>query len=134
LDTEQDVQDVNPPESPRIVDARIVRHPETDRECLLARDEDGRLRAFAFEVDGDAPGISLVDPALWRDALGADQAARFDAIEEAWADDWLPSVVAHPVGDEWLKGIKAAHPSAFREWFAMTQYETGGEEGSGGGI
>jgi hypothetical protein len=134
VDTEQDVQDVNPPESPRIERAEIVRHPETGRECLLAWDEQGRLRAFAFETEGDAPGISLVDPRHWQEALGDDQEARFDAVEEAWADDWLPSVVAHPVGDEWVKRIKAEHPDAYHEWFAMTQYETGGEEGSGGGL
>lgn len=134
MDTDHDVQDLNPPESPKIEAAKIVTHPETGRECLLARDETGRLRAFAFEVEGDAPGISLVDAALWRDALGDDQAARFDAIEEAWADDWLPSVVAHPVSDEWLQKIKAEHPDAYHEWFAMTQYETGGEEGSGGAL
>jgi hypothetical protein len=128
----QGVQDLTPPESPRLAEARIERHPETGRECLLAWDEDGRLRAFAFEVEGDAPGLSLVDPALWREALGDDQHARFDATQEAWADDWLPSVLADPVGGEWLARIKAAHPRAYREWFALTQYETGGEDGAGG--
>jgi hypothetical protein len=127
------VQDVNPPESPRIVDAEIVVEPASGRECLLARAEDGRELAFVFELASDAPGVSLVDPAAWREAARApeDSPQRFDAVTEPRADDWLPSIVAHPVGAEWLRHVEERDPAAYHSWFAQTQYEAGGEEGSG---
>ena len=127
------VQDVTPPESPRIADAEIATDPATGRECLLARDEQGREMAFVFELESDAPGVSLVDPAAWRRAVAApdDSAARFDAVVEPRADDWLPSIVAHPVGAEWLRHVEERDPVAYHAWFAQTQYESGGEEGSG---
>jgi aminoglycoside 6'-N-acetyltransferase len=127
------VQDVNPPESPRIVAAEIVGDHRTGAECLLARDEDGRELAFAFEVSSDAPGVSLVDPARLRDVAAApeDDARRFDAVVEPRADEWLPSLVAHPVAAEWLQRIERGHPDAHRRWFEQTQHESGGEQGSG---
>ena len=127
------VQDVNPPESPRIVDAEIVGDDSTGAECLLVRGEDGRLLAFAFEVSSDAPGVSLVDPARLREVAAApeDDARRFDAVVEPRADEWLPSLVAHPVAAEWLARIEREHPAAYRTWFEQTQYESGGEQGSG---
>jgi hypothetical protein len=127
------VQDVTPPESPRIVSAEIVGDPGTGTECLLARDAAGRELAFAFEVSSDAPGVSLVDAAALRDVLASpeDDARRFDAVLEPRADEWLPSLVAHPVAAEWLSHIERDHPSAYRAWFEQTQYETGGEQGSG---
>jgi hypothetical protein len=127
------VQDVNPPESPRIVEAKIVADPRSGRECLLARDAGGREVAFAFELESDAPGVSLIDPASWREvaATEEDSPERFDAIVEARADEWLPSIVAHPVGAEWLRHFEERDPGAYHAWFAQTQYESGGEEGSG---
>jgi hypothetical protein len=127
------VQDVNPPESPRIVDAEIAVEPASGRECLLARDEEGRELAFVFELESDAPGVSLVDPAAWRAAAGApeDSPQRFEAVREPRADDWLPSIVAHPVGAEWLRHVEDQDPAAYHAWFAQTQYESGGEQGSG---
>lgn len=126
------VQDVNPPESPRIVEAKIVGDPRSGSEFLLARDEGGRSLAFAFEVSSDSPGVSLVDPARLREAASAeDSPERFEAVVEPRADDWLPSLVAHPVGADWLAGVERRHPEAYRRWFEQRQYETGGEEGSG---
>ena len=127
------IDDVNPPESPRIADAEVVRDAEGERDVLLARAEDGRTRAFVFEVESDAPGLSLVDPAQWRAAATApeDSPERFDAVVEPRADEWLPSLLAHPVAAGWLRAIEEQHPSAYHEWFAQTQYESGGEEGSG---
>ena len=127
------VQDVNPPESPRITYATIVGDSESGHEGLLARDERGRELAFVFEATSDAPGLSLVDPRRLQEAADApdDSEERFDAVIEPRADDWLPSVVAHPVGAEWLRNVQARHPAAYHAWFAQTQYETGGEEGSG---
>lgn len=127
--------DVNPPESPRIAEAEIVTDPETGVECLLARDAAGRLLAFAFEVGSDAPGVSLVDPARLRDASAAeDSAERFEATVEPRADDWLSSLVAHPVAAEWLRHIEERHQEAYRSWFEQRQYESGGEQGSGGAL
>lgn len=127
------VQDVNPPESPRILEAEIVGDARTGSECLLARAEGGRRLAFVFEVTGDAPGVSLVDPAQLGEATGAaeDAPERFDAVVEPRADEWLPSLVAHPVAAAWLERVEARHPEPYRRWFEQTQYETGGEGGSG---
>jgi hypothetical protein len=47
---------------------------------------------------------------------------------------WLQAVVTNPVGKEWLERIREAHPAAFETWFTQRQYETGGEEGSGGSL
>ena len=113
------------PEVPALTEARIVAHPQTGRDCLLATAEDGRRLAFAFEVEGSEPGLLLVDPGPWLDGES------FDAVEDAWADDWLPAISVHPVGDEWLGRIKEAHPDAFKTWWAQAHYEEGGEEGSG---
>ena len=131
--TRVSVQDVNPPESPTIVHAEIAVEPASGRECLLARDRDGRELAFVFELESDAPGVSLVDPALWRHAARApeDSPERFDAVSEPRADEWLPSIVAHPVGAEWLRHVEERNPAAYHSWFAQTQYESGGEEGAG---
>ena len=127
-------QDLNPPESPRIAEAEIVVDPDTGVECLLARDADGRRIAFAFEVESDAPGVSLVDPARLPDAAGPeDSPERFDAVVEPRADEWLPSLVTHPVAAEWLRRIEEHSPEAYRRWFEQREYETGGEQGSGGG-
>jgi hypothetical protein len=84
-------------------------------------------------VASDSPGVSLVDPARLADVTGAgeDDARRFDAVLEPRADDWLPSLVTHPVAAEWLARIEQRHPAAYRRWFEQTQYESGGEEGSG---
>jgi hypothetical protein len=113
------------PEVPALAEARIVLHPQTGRECLLATDEDGARHAFGFEVEGTEPGLLLVDPALWLEGEAQ------EAVEDAWADDWLPAISVHPVGDEWLGRIKEAHPEAFHTWWAQAHYEEGGEEGSG---
>ena len=127
------LDDVNPPESQRVVAAEVVRDAEGERDVLLVRADDGRRHAFVFEVESDSPGLSRVDPARWRAAAAApeDSAERFDAVVEARADDWLPSLVAHPIAAEWLRRIEEEHPSAYHLWFAQTQYESGGEEGSG---
>ena len=127
--------DVPIPEVPGIVDARVVEHPTTGRDCLLARTEEGERIAFSFEVDSDSPGLVLVDPRLWLAAAEEGEPEhsplRFDAVEDPRADEWLQPLLAHPVAAEWLAGIKRDHPDAYHEWFAMTNYETGGEEGSG---
>ena len=127
--------DVPIPEVPSLVEARIVQHPTTGRDCLLARTEEGQRIAFSFELDSDAPGLSIVDPGLW---LSADDgpslehsSVRFDATEEARADDWLQALVSHPVSAEWLGQIKHAHPDEYHTWFAQDQYDEGGEQGSG---
>jgi hypothetical protein len=121
------------PEAPALVDAEIVRHPTSGHDCLLAATEDGRRVAFAFETESAAPGLVLVDPRLWLDAAETGDPehgeAAFAAVDEAWADDWLQAVVVDPVGSEWLARIKRAHPDAYHEWFAQTQYEEGGEQG-----
>ena len=127
--------DVPIPEVPTLVDAAIVRHPQSGRDCLLAETAGGDRIAFGFEVDSDAPGLEIVDPRLWLEAAGEGSpehsSLRFAAVEEAIADDWLQALVAHPVGSEWLVGIKHEHPAAYHAWFAQTGYEEGGEEGSG---
>jgi hypothetical protein len=116
-----------------IVEAEIVADPDTGTECLLARDAEGRRLAFAFEVESDAPGVSLVDPARLGDAAAPeDSPERFDATLEPRADEWLPSLVAHPVAARWLRGVEERAPEAYRSWFEQRQYEAGGEEGSGG--
>jgi hypothetical protein len=118
--------DVPIPEVPAFADAAIVEHPSTGRECLLATSEDGDRLAFGFEVEGDVPGLELVDPALW--LAGAEAS---EAVDEARADDWLQALVAHPVAAEWLGRIKQAHPEAYHDWFAQIDYEDGGEAGGG---
>jgi hypothetical protein len=122
-------------DAPTIVEARIVRHPTSGADCLLALDGEGRRLAFAFEAAGEAPGLSIVDPGLWleaaADGVPEESAQRFDVFEQAWADDFLPAIVSDPVGREWLSGIKASHPEAYHAWFAQTHYEEGGEEGAG---
>ena len=130
-----DVPEVPIPEVPSIASAKIVEHPASGRDCLLATTEEGDRVAFAFELESASPGLSIVDPALWLAADDADapehSALRFEAAEEARADDWLQAIVAHPVGAEWLSRIKRAHPDAYHEWFAQTDYDEGGEQGSG---
>ena len=127
------VQDVTPPESPRIRHARVAHDVGTGGECLLVEDEHGRELAFVFEVESDAPGLSLVDPARWRQAAASmeDSPERFEVVVEPRADEWLPSLVAHPVAAEWLRRIEERHPAAYGIWFGQTQYESGGEQGSG---
>ena len=123
------------PEVPALVAAEIVRHPASERECLLATTEQGERVAFAFEVESGTPGLEIVDPALWiaaaREGSPEQSELRFEAVEEANADDWLQAVTTHPVGAEWLNGIKRAHPDAYHAWFAQTGYDEGGEEGAG---
>ena len=127
--------DVPIPEVPALADAAIVRHPASERDCLLATTENGATVAFGFEVESDRPGLVLVDPSLWLTAAEIEaperSPLRFDAVEDAMADDWLQAVVAHPVGSEWLSRIKEEHPDAYHEWFAQAQYDEGGEEGAG---
>ncbi len=127
--------DVPIPEVPTIVDATIVQHPISGRDCLLATTEGGEQLALAFEVDSDTPGLATVDPRLWAEAAREPSPEhsplRFEAFDEAQADDWLQAVVAHPVGAEWLNGVKQRHPEAYHHWFAQEDYEEGGEEGSG---
>ena len=124
-----------PPEVAAIVEATIVQHPTSSRDCLLATTENGDRIAFGFEAESDAPGLVLVDPDLWLAA--AEQgppehsSLRYAAVEEPQADDWLQAVIADPVGAEWLSGIKQAHPEAYHRWFAHEDYEDGGEEGAG---
>jgi len=127
--------DVPFPEVPALADATIVQHPRTGADCLLAETEDGRHIAFGFETESDMPGVEIVDPRLW---LAASESGspehselRFDAVEEANADDWLQALVSHPVASEWLRRIKRAYPAAYHEWLAQTDYQGGGEEGSG---
>jgi hypothetical protein len=123
--------DVPTPELPALVNARLVRHPQGGDEFLLATTESGDHVAFGFEVESDAPGLVLVDPRLWLEASeeGAPEQSelRFEATEEAWADDWLPALMAHPVAAEWLAGIKREHPDSYESWFAQEDYEEGGE-------
>ena len=119
------------PEVPTLVEATIVRHPATGRECLLATTEDGERLAFGFEVESDAPGLELVDPKLWLEAPDEESEVAFEAVEDARADDWLQAVISNPVGAEWLDRIKDEHPEAHHKWFAQDDYEEGGEEGSG---
>jgi hypothetical protein len=124
------------PETPKLVDARIAAHPSGGRDCLLATTEDGQRLAFGFETEGDRPGLQIVDPRLWLEAATepTDTPQVFDSIEEINADDWLQAVVTNPVGNKWLEGIKQAHPAAFETWFTQRQYETGGEQASGGAL
>ena len=121
-------------EVPSLASATIAAHPTSARDCLLATSEDGDRVAFAFEVDSDTPGLSFVDPSLWLAAAesGSPEHSRlrFEAFEGP-ADDWRQAIISHPVGAEWLGDIKQAHPEAYHEWFAQTQYDEGGEEGSG---
>lgn len=123
------------PETPAIAEATVVQHPQTGRDCLLVTTEDGRKLAFGFEVESDTPGIEIVDPRLWLAAAeeGAPERSslRFEAVEDARADDWLQALVSHPDAAEWLSGIKREYPDAYHKWFAQVDYETGGEEGSG---
>lgn len=124
------------PETPKLVEARIAAHPGGGRDCLLATTENGERLAFGFEAESDRPGLQIVDPRLWLDAAREpeDSPLVFDAVEEINADDWLQAVVTHPVGNEWLERIKEQHPAAYETWFGQRQYETGGEEGSGGAL
>ena len=124
------------PETPKLVEARIAAHPAGGRDCLLAPTENGERLAFGFEAESDRPGLQIVDPRLWLDAAREpeDSPLVFDAVEEINADDWLQAVVTHPVGNEWLERIKEQHPAAYETWFSQRQYETGGEEGSGGAL
>ena len=123
------------PEVPTLADATIVRHPTSGRDCLLGTTEDGEKVAFGFEAESATPGLVVVDPRLWleaaEDGVPEESPLAFEAVEEAWGDDWLQAVVAHPVGAEWLAGIKREHPDAYHKWFAQTEYDEGGEEGSG---
>ena len=127
--------DVPFPEVPALAKAEIVRHPASGRNCLLATTEDGQRVAFGFEAESDNPGLVLVDPGLWlaaaRDGAPEESPFRFDAVEEPRADDWLQALVAEPVAAEWLSEIKREHPDAYHEWFSLTQYEEGGEQGTG---
>lgn len=126
------VSEVPFPEVPAIVDATIVEHPTSGRDCLLATTEDGRRLAFGFEVEGDAPGLELVDAALWLaddEAGERSRAPGAEAVEEPHADDWLQALVNHPTAAEWLARIKRAQPEAYGRWFAQSEYEEGGEEG-----
>jgi hypothetical protein len=124
------------PETPQLVDAHIAAHPSGGRDCLLAKTEDGRRLAFGFETEGDRPGLQIVDPQLWLEAADepTDSPRVFDSIEEINADDWLLTLVTNPVGNEWLERIKQAQPAAFETWFTQRQYESGGEQGSGGAL
>jgi hypothetical protein len=115
------------PETPALAEARIVEHPESGSGCLLARTEDGQRVAFCFEVDGEEPGLVIVDPNLWLEAGERPS----DTVAETQADDWLQAVVSNPVGSTWLGLIKREHPDAYHDWFAQTGYDEGGEQGSG---
>ena len=123
------------PEVPGFVDAEIVRHPTTGLDCLLATTEEGERLAFAFEVESDTPGPELVDHRVWLAAAEGGPPEhgplRFEAVEELRADEWLQSLVTHPVAAEWLGRVKEAHPDAYHKWFAQTDYDEGGEEGAG---
>jgi len=121
------------PETPRLAEAQIATHPSGGRDCLLAKTEEGESVAFGFEAESDRPGLVTVNPRLWLDAAQEplDSPEVFDAVEEINADDWLQAIVTHPIGNEWLERIKQAHPSEFETWFSQSQYEAGGEEGSG---
>jgi hypothetical protein len=129
-----DMSDVPlPPESPGIVNARIVQHPESEGNCLLVTTEDGEHMAFGFEVETDAPGLVRVDPRLWLEAAkdGAPESndLGFEAVQEPWADDWLQALVSHPVAAEWLAAIKHEHPGEYSRWFEQEDYDEGGEGG-----
>lgn len=120
-------------ESETITGAEIVQDVPTGRDVLLATLEDGRVLAFVFDVEGHAPGLSIVGSCP-RVAAAAGGYAEyrpegFAAVDVAWADDWLPAIEAHPVGAEWLARVKRAYPEAYRSWFAQSAYEEGGEEG-----
>ena len=117
------------PETPRLVNARIVAHPSGGRDCLLAITEDGQHLAFGFEAESDRPGLEIVDPQLWLDAAreSEDSPLVFEAVNDANADDWLQAVVTNPVGAVWLARIKEEHPTTFETWFSQRQYEAGGE-------
>jgi hypothetical protein len=120
------------PEVPTIVEATMVEHPETGRECLLARAGNGERIAFAFEAESDNPGVVIVDPALWLNAPGTgapeQSPVAFKAVEEPQADDWLQALITHPASAEWLSRIKQEHPRAYHKWFAQEEYEEGGEQ------
>jgi hypothetical protein len=120
------------PDVPTIVDATIVEHPETGRECLLATTQNGEWIAFAFEAESYLPGPVIVDPALWLNAAGTgspeQSPVRFKAVEEPQADDWLQALITHPVSAEWLSRIKHERPDAYHRWFAQEEYEEGGEQ------
>lgn len=122
-------------DAPDILSARIVTHPESGQDCLLAIDDAGRRVAFNFETASDRPGLELVDPNLWFAAaseVSPEQSAeRWEVVQDAQADDYLQAVESDPVGAEWLSQIKSAYPDAYRVWHSMTQYDEGGEEGSG---
>ena len=123
-----------PPEVPAIADARIVPHPESGRDCLLATTTDGDRIAFAFEIESDTPGLDIVDAGPWLEEGGRSPEHgehRFDVVEQPRADEWLQAIVGDPVGAEWLAAIKRAHPNEYHRWFAQTDYESGGEEGAG---
>jgi hypothetical protein len=120
--------DVPIPEVPAIAQAQIVQHPQSGRDCLLATTEEGELVAFGFEAESDAPGLSIVDAKLWLAADDDQTPLAFQAVEEARADDWLQAIVSHPVGSEWLGGIKREHPDAYQKWFTQADYEEGGEQ------
>ena len=126
--------DVPIPEVPSIASATIVEHPSGGRTCLLASTEDGEQIAFAFEIESDTPGLSIVDPELWFPAAegGSPEHSwlRFEAAEDPRADDWLQAIISDPVGAEWLGQIKQESAEAYHEWFAQTEYEEGGEQGS----
>ncbi len=128
--------DIPFPETPRLAQAEIVGGRDGGRSCLLATAEDGHRVAFGFEVEGDRPGLVLVDLARWLEAADAseDDPAVFDAVDEPNADDWLQAVITHPVGAQWLRAIESEHPDAYHSWFAQTDYDEGGEEGSGGAV
>lgn len=123
------------PEAPAIAQASIVREPTSGRECLLATTASGEHLAFAFELGSDFPGLELVDPGPWlaaaADGAADDSTAAFAAVEESRADEWLQPLLAHPVGAEWLGHVKEESPDEFRRWFSQSDYEEGGEEGSG---
>jgi hypothetical protein len=123
-------------ETPKLVDARIVASPGGGRDCLIATTESGELLAFGFEAESDRPGLEIVDPQLWLEAAGEPEHSPrvFEAVREINADDWLQAVITNPVGNEWLERVKERHPSAFDTWFTQRQYDTGGEEGSGGAL
>jgi hypothetical protein len=124
-----------PPEVPALADATIVEHPASGRDCLLATTEGGERIAFGFEIESDTPGLEIVDPSLWLDAADGSSpehsAQRFEAVEQPRADEWLQAIIGDPVGAEWLARIKRAHPDEYHRWFAMADYEDGGEEGAG---
>ena len=85
------------PETPKLVEARILAHPAGGRDCLLATTEDGQRLAFGFEAESDRPGLEIVDPQLWLEAASEpeDSPQVFDAVKEINADDW-PSLSLLP--------------------------------------